>query len=97
MKLLKNGVRYREIFWNPTDHKDIVGIPLQYSQDAIIAGLKDAEKDYGIIGRPIPSIDREKSPARAVELVEDILAHPEKKHWELAWITWRTKTSQNCL
>jgi len=72
----KNGVRYREMFWNPTDHEDIAGIPYNVSQDAIIKGLKEAEKDFGIIGRLIPSIDREKSPARAVEMVEEVIAHP---------------------
>ncbi|MHA2287091.1 MAG: adenosine deaminase family protein [Candidatus Thorarchaeota archaeon] len=73
----ENGIRYREMFWNPTDHEDIAGVSYSIAQDAIITGLNAAEQDFGIIGRLIPSIDREKSPERAVELVEEVLANPK--------------------
>ena len=70
-----NGVRYREMFWNPTDHEDIAGVPYKIAQDAIIAGLLRAEQDFGVIGRLIPSIDRENTPERAEQMVADVLAN----------------------
>ena len=38
----ENGVRYREIFWNPTDHQDIVGLDYETVVDSIIGGLREA-------------------------------------------------------
>lgn len=72
----ENGVRYREMFWNPSDHTDLAGVPYEVSQDGLIAGFNDAEKDFGIIGRLIPSIDRESPSSRAEEMVKEVLAHP---------------------
>ncbi|MEM8550938.1 MAG: adenosine deaminase family protein [Pseudomonadota bacterium] len=70
------GVVYREIFWNPTDHITAQNIPYEVAQDALIAGLRDAERDHGIIGRLIPSIDREGSPELGLQMVEATIAHP---------------------
>jgi len=70
------GVRYREIFWNPTDHWSIGDIGYEASVDGMIAGLQDAEKDFGIIGRLIPSIDRESAEELGTEMVEAAVAHP---------------------
>ena len=42
----------------------------------MIAGLRDAERDFGIIGRLIPSIDRESSPELGLEMVEAVVANP---------------------
>lgn len=71
-----NGVRYREIFWNPTDHADLAGLPYDVAQGALIDGLRRAEQDFGIIGRLIPSIDRSLSPERAFDMVSDVIANP---------------------
>lgn len=70
------GVRYREIFWNPTDHWSIGDIGYEASVDGMIAGLQDAEKDFGITGRLIPSIDRESSEELGFEMVEAVVANP---------------------
>ena len=70
------GVRYREMFWNPTDHWTIGGIGYAASVDGMIAGLRDAEADFAIVGRLIPSIDRESSPELGYEMVEAAVAHP---------------------
>jgi adenine deaminase len=70
------GVHYREIFWNPTDHATIGGVSYQAALSGLKAGLKEAEQDYGIIGRLIPSIDRESSPEAGVEMVEWVIANP---------------------
>ncbi len=69
------GVRYREMFWNPTDHWSIAGVGYAEAVDGMIAGLRDAERDMGIVGRLIPSIDRESSPELGYEMVEQVIAH----------------------
>lgn len=71
-----NGVRYREMFWNPADHEDLAGLSYSVAQEALIDGLIRAEQDFGIIGRLIPSIDRSQSPERAVDMVADVVASP---------------------
>lgn len=69
----KHGIRYTEFFWNYT------GLARHYSfeaaQAAIIEGIHQGEKDFGVIGRLIPSIDREAEPELAVELVREMIAH----------------------
>ena len=69
----KHGIRYTEFFWNYT------GLARHYSfeaaQNAIIEGIHLGEKDFGVIGRLIPSIDREAEPEYAVELVREMIAH----------------------
>ena len=42
--------------------------------DAIVAAIHDAQRDCGIIGRLVPSIDREADPAEAVAMVEWVIA-----------------------
>ena len=69
----KHGIRYTEFFWNYT------GLARHYSFEAaqatIIEGIHQGEKDFGVIGRLIPSIDREAEPEYAVELVREMIAH----------------------
>ena len=69
----KHGIRYTEFFWNYT------GLARHYSfeaaQAAIIEGIHQGEKDFGVIGRLIPSIDREAEPEFAVELVREMIEH----------------------
>ena len=71
----ENGVRYREIFWNPTDHQDIVGLDYKTTVDSIIGGLREAEEDFGIMGRLLPSINREESSHLGLEMVNEVLKH----------------------
>lgn len=69
----RHGIRYTEFFWNYT------GLARHYSyadaQAAIIEGIHEGEKAFGVVGRLIPSIDREDEPERAVELVEAMIAN----------------------
>ena len=69
----KHGIRYTEFFWNYT------GLTRHYSyadaQAAIIEGIHEGERDFGVIGRLIPSIDREDTPEAAVELVKEMIAN----------------------
>ena len=67
------GVRYIELFWNRTGLKHFM--TYAEGQDAIVAGLIEGEEKYGIVGRLVPSIDREALPEDAVELVREMAAH----------------------
>ncbi|MBW8905049.1 MAG: adenosine deaminase [Betaproteobacteria bacterium] len=66
-----HGVRYAEIFWNPTGTARVSGIPYAKAQDAIARAMREAK---GIIGRLIPAIDREATPAEAMEMVGWVIA-----------------------
>ena len=62
----EHGVRYIEFFWNWTGLKR--HFSYEAGQRAIIEGLREGEARFGIVGRLIPSIDREASPEDALEL-----------------------------
>lgn len=72
------GVRYRELFWNPTDHMQIADVAYETALAGLIDGLEAAEKDLGIRGRLIPSIDREGTPEQAGEMLDWVLALPSE-------------------
>lgn len=65
-----HGVRHAEFFWNPTGTVRVSGIRYEAAQDAIVAAIRDARRDFGVIGRLIPSIDREAPPEEALQVVE---------------------------
>src|SRR5690349_14029731 len=65
-----HGVRYAEIFWNPTGTARVSGIPYASAQDAIARAMREAK---GITGRLIPAIDREATPAEALEMVRWVI------------------------
>ncbi len=71
----RNGVIYSEFFWNPTGTVRVSGIRFAAAQEAIVRAIRDAEKEFGIISRLIPSVDREADPGEAVEMVEWVVAH----------------------
>lgn len=71
----RENVRYAEIFWNPTGTAQVGGVPYPRAAEAIVAAVRDAERDLGIIGRIIPSIDREATPDAAVEMVRWVALH----------------------
>ncbi len=66
------GVRYIETFWNPSD----TPIPYHIVNQALVKAIDDVELETGMVIRLIPSINREKSPEQAVEMVRDMLACP---------------------
>src|SRR3982750_1758478 len=65
-----HGVRYAEIFWNPTGTARVTGIPYAKAQDAIVRAMEEAK---AIIGRLIPAVDREATPADAMEMVRWVI------------------------
>lgn len=75
----QHGVAYSEFFWNPTGTVRVSGIAYDAAQDAIVRAIADAERDIGIIGRLIPSIDREASPDEALSMVQWMLQHPARQ------------------
>ena len=74
-------MRYIELFWNWTGLKHFM--TYAEGQDAIVAGLIEGEEKYGIVGRLVPSIDREALPEDAVELVREmtLTALPGSSVW----------------
>jgi adenosine deaminase len=67
-------VRYAEFFWNPTATVQS-GITYDRAQGAIVRAIHDAEAQFGVIGRLIPAIDRERGPAAASEMVQWVITH----------------------
>lgn len=68
------GVRYSEFFWNPTGTVRVSGLSYRAALEAIVAAIHDAQRDCGITGRLIPSIDREADPSEAIAMVEWVTA-----------------------
>jgi adenosine deaminase len=66
----RHGVVYREMFVSPASHP---GVSYRMLLDGVLAGIRDAEADFGIVCRVIPAINRENSPEEAVELVETVI------------------------
>ena len=70
-----HGVRYTEFFWNPTGTVRVSGISYASAQAAIVLAIREAQRDFGVIGRLIPSIDREADPLEAVAMVRWMAEH----------------------
>ena len=68
-----HGVVYAEFFWNPTGTVRDSGIGYRLAQSAIVRAIHDAQTDFGITSRLLPSIDREASPAEATQMVQWVL------------------------
>ena len=56
-------------------HRSCPSLQLQRRQAAIIEGIHEGERDFGVIGRLIPSIDREDTPEAAVQLAQEMIAN----------------------
>jgi adenosine deaminase len=70
-----HGVRYAEFFWNPTGTAHVSGLTYASVLTAIRRAIADAEHDFGIVGRLVPSIDREAGPTAALEMLQWVLGH----------------------
>jgi adenosine deaminase len=66
------GVLYREMHFSPPGHP---GVPYPRILEGVLAGLRDARTDAGIDARLVIGINRERSGADAVELVEQVIEH----------------------
>ncbi|MEP6791021.1 MAG: adenosine deaminase [Ramlibacter sp.] len=74
-----HNVKYSEFFWNPTGTARDSGIPYGQAQAGILRAVADAQTDFGITGQLIPSIDREASPADALEMVRWVIGNRHEK------------------
>ena len=68
------NLRYREMFWNPQNHFDF-DVSYETQVDGLVDGLKAAEADLGVRCRLLAAINRQKSPAEAVKMVEMVVEH----------------------
>jgi adenosine deaminase len=68
------NLKYREMFFNPTLHTKR-GIPYQRVVDGLVDGIRAAETDFGVPCRLIADVYRQDTPAEAVAMVEQVLAH----------------------
>ncbi|ETX08616.1 adenosine deaminase family protein [Candidatus Entotheonella palauensis] len=68
-------VRYAEVFWNPTGTLKQTHLSYPELQGAILRGFSDAEHDFGVTCRLIPSIDRQASASEAVEMVQLVIVN----------------------
>src|SRR6478609_8082052 len=50
-----HNVRYAEFFWNPTGTARESGIAYAQAQAGLLAAVEDAQRDFGITGRLVPS------------------------------------------
>lgn len=74
-----HNVRHAEFFWNPTGTARDGGIPYRDAQSAILRAVEDAQRDFGIGARLVAAIDREASPAEAVEMVRWVVEHRDER------------------
>ncbi|WP_291277921.1 adenosine deaminase [Galactobacter sp.] len=69
------NVQYREMFFNPTDHA-LGGATYPVMLEGLRRGVARAREDFGVECKLIPSINRQHSPAAALEMVREVVANP---------------------
>lgn len=72
------NLRYAELFFNPQYHYP-QGISYSTMVDGYIEGLEAAEKDFGVVGKLIPSINRELGAGAAVDMMGDVIDNPRAR------------------
>lgn len=72
--LMGNG-QHVEYFVNPTVYLEH-GVAYEEMLEGLRDGMKRAREEYGITSLLIPSIDREKSPRLAMQMLKEVLRHP---------------------
>jgi adenosine deaminase len=71
---LTGNVQYSELFINPTNHMD-EGIAYEVLLDGFIDGLHQAQEQYGVTARLIPSINRQVPVASAQNMLDLMIEH----------------------
>jgi adenosine deaminase len=71
----QSNVLYRELFFEAGWFLH-AGVAYGDMVSGLAAGLRDAETDFGISGRLIVGLDRSWTPAAALAVVEEVVAHP---------------------
>jgi adenosine deaminase len=75
-RVADSGGRYAELFFSPQTHQDRNGVPYARMLDGILAGMREAQTDRGVVARLIPAYNRELGPERGFEFVDMVLAEP---------------------
>lgn len=70
-----HNVRHAEFFWNPTGTARVSGLTYERVLPAIRRAITDAQHDFGISARLIPSIDREAGADAAMQMLGWVLDH----------------------
>ena len=68
-------VRHAEFSWNPTGAARDSHIPYPKAVQSIVRAIRDARQTWGISARLIAAIDREATPAEALEMVQWVVQH----------------------
>lgn len=71
-----NG-RHVEIFFNPTVYQAL-GVAYEQIIDGLSDGIERARERFGITSLLIPSIDRERPPRLALQMVKDVIRYPSR-------------------
>lgn len=72
-KVSEQGVKYIELYWNWTGLKHFM--TYDEARKAINKGIEEGFKEFGVVARSVPAIDREDTPEAALELVEEMISH----------------------
>ncbi len=67
------GGRYVEFFFSPHAHAEFLPYPAML--DGILAGMRDAEADHGVVSRLIPAHAKPLGPEKGVAFVEMVAEH----------------------
>ena len=73
-RVADSGGRYVEMFFSPQPHHDRNGVPYALMLDGIIAGMREAETDRGIVARLIPAHNRELGLEPGLAFLDMVLA-----------------------
>jgi adenosine deaminase len=71
----REGAIYVEMFTSP-DHAAEVGMSYLDHLEGTVAGIEDAERDFGIVGRIIVTCVRHLGPNRGMAVARDMIAEP---------------------
>lgn len=70
----ESGARYVEFFFSPHAHLEH-GVPYPTMLEGIVAGMRQAEKQYGVKSNVIPAHSRELGPEQGNVFLDMVLAH----------------------
>src|SRR5258706_10369024 len=68
-----NNTRYVELFFSPDAHRPS-GVAYATMLDGILGGMRDAERDCGVVARLIPAHNRELGVERGLAFLDMVLA-----------------------
>lgn len=69
-----SACRYVELFFSPDAH-DAAAITYPQMLDGIVAGIREARRDFGVVTQIIPAHNRELGLARGMAFLEKVLTH----------------------